>query len=114
RETAVGRGAGGREDSVTVGALAKRSMERTGPSRCVLVGTHGAGGNGAADHRNKRDSIQSLRAASDVVITVARTVPRDTFTCRPARKSGFRWILRSVSTARPSAHRQKRRIPGSR
>src|ERR1700684_4592295 len=46
-------------------------------------------------------------------MTVARTVRRETLTWRPARKSGLWWIFRSVSTARPSAQRQKRRMPGS-
>ena len=41
------------------------------------------------------------------------TADLDTLTCAPAVKPGLRSILRSVRTASPIAHRQKRRMPVS-
>ena len=43
----------------------------------------------------------------------ARTLRREIFTSRPLRNVGVAWMRRRVSTAMPSGHRQKRRMPVS-
>src|SRR6185437_9076359 len=58
-------------------------------------------------------STQSLRTERLVRVRVIITADRETFTWAPAVKPGVVWILRRVSAARPSAHRQKSRMPAS-
>ena len=72
-----------------------------------------ASGTPRAATLNSRRNIQLLRTEALVSATVVLTAACETFTCEPAVKPGFVATLRKVSTARPIAHRQKRRMPRS-
>ena len=73
-----------------------------------------ASGSPSAARANIMRKARLLISVRFVVSTVALTVRRETLTSVPDRNVGLRWILRSVSTASPMAHKQNRRIPVSR
>ena len=62
---------------------------------------------------NKSLNSRSLLTNILIAAIVARTLRREIFTSLPVVKPRLRLILRSVSTAMPNAHRQKRRMPFS-
>ena len=85
-----------------------------GAGRGLRKSARRASGKPRAACANSSRSIQSLRPAAFVNRRVMATADLDTLTCAPAVKRGLRSILRSVRTASPIAHKQKRRMPISR
>ena len=106
-------------DTLEVGLLARRSADIDASADCSAGrfadgARRLASGRPSAARAKIKRSARLLINVRLVANTVAFTVRRDTLTSLPERNVGWRWILRSVSTARPIAHRQKRRMPTSR